>query len=153
MTTNKQAKTQGPNTGSRARGFTLIEILVALAVLSLSLGVLMQIFSTGLGGARTTEARAMALRLAESKLAALGVEEPLVEGESSGRFEAPFDGRFRWRVLVRPQVPQSPEAQEGEENALLRAIAVEVSVFWDDKRTDGNERSISLSTIRLAPVE
>ena len=49
---------------NRSRGFTLIEVLVALAVLALALGVLFQIFSTGLNSSRVAEAYAKATLLA-----------------------------------------------------------------------------------------
>ena len=38
----------GPN---RQRGFSLLEVLVAFAILSVSLGVLLQVFATGLRNA------------------------------------------------------------------------------------------------------
>lgn len=142
------------------RGFTLIEVLVALAVLGLSLGVIMQIFSAGLDRARKTEARAIAVQLAESKLAAVGVEEPLTEGMTSGE----FDNRFRWRVLVQPYEPAGGEA-DGDEpgggnetKVLVRAYAVNVRVFWGGSEgggqgDGGNDGTVSLSTIRLVKAD
>ena len=147
--------------GQRAiRGFTLIEVLVALIVLGLSMGVIMQIFSAGLDRARRTEARAIAVQLAESKLAAVGIEAPLIEGETSGE----FDERFRWRVLVQPYEPVADEPDDGgagddkstgpgPATALVHAYAVKVSVSWADSGRDGDAAAVSLSTIRLVRVE
>lgn len=126
----------------RARGFTLIEVLVAFAILALALGVLLQVFSGGLENARVSEAYTTAALLAESKLAAVGAEEPLAEGQSEGR----FDDRFRWRVDVRPY-------EEGRSGAAdpdawpVSAFEVAVTVSWDQ---GDEERSVSLSTLRLA---
>jgi general secretion pathway protein I len=137
------------NGNSRARGFTLIEILVALAILGLSLGVLMQIFSTGLRGAAASKTRVVATRLAESKLAAVGVEEPLAEGVSEGR----FDERYRWRIAVRRLLP--PDGEEPGAAALVRPYRVDVSVLWggDGGAPGGDARSLTLTTLRLGPNE
>lgn len=141
------------------RGFTLIEILVALIILGLSLGVIMQIFSAGLDRARKTEARAVAVQLAESKLAAIGIEEPLTEGVTDGQ----FDERFRWRVLVQPYRPaggapngDQPGDDTDETTALVHAYAVNVRVFWSDGGGGdggGDDGTVSLSTIRLVRAE
>ncbi len=103
--------------------------------------MLFQIFSTGLSSSRVAEAYAKATLLARSKLASLGIEESLGEGENTGR----FDGQFGWRVDV--------QSHEGEERpvgqvALLEPYEVVVTVYWGE--TD-EERSVSLTTLRLAP--
>ncbi len=139
------------NGNSRARGFTLLEILVALAILGLSLGVLMQIFSTGLRGAAASKARVVATRLAESKLAVVGVEEPLSEGISQGR----FDEQYRWRIAVRRLLPPGGEEPDATAPAPVRPYRVDVSVFWgrDDGAPGDNARSLTLTTLRLGPNE
>ncbi len=126
---------------NRSRGFTLIEVLVALAVLALALGVLFQIFSTGLNNSRVAEAYAKATLLAQSKLASLGIEESLGEGENTGR----FDEQFGWRVDVHGH--EREERPVGQV-APLKPYEVVVTVYWGE--TD-EERSVSLTTLRLAP--
>ena len=126
---------------NRSRGFTLIEVLVALAVLALALGVLFQIFSTGLNNSRVAEAYAKATLLAQSKLASLGIEEPLGEAENTGR----FDEQFGWRVDVQSH---GREERPVGQVAPLNSYEVVVTVYWGE--TD-EERSVSLTTLRLAP--
>ena len=126
---------------NRSRGFTLIEVLVALAVLALALGVLFQIFSTGLNNSRVAEAYAKATLLAQSKLASLGIEESLGEGENTGR----FDEQFGWRVDV---LSHEQEERPVDQVAPLKSYEVVVTVYWGE--TD-EERSVSLTTLRLAP--
>lgn len=134
-------RVRGPG---RARGFTLIEVLVAFAILALALGVLLQVFSGGLNNARVSEAYTTASLLAESKLAALGAEEPLAEGQSAGR----FDDRFRWRVDVRPYEEAERSGPTEREEWPVNAFQVVVTVSWNEAN---EERSVSLSTLRLAP--
>ena len=73
---------------SNYRGMTLIEVLVAFVVLSLTMAVTMQIFSGGIRNARLADSYSRAVFLAESKLAAVGIEQPLTLGESNGQVGA-----------------------------------------------------------------
>lgn len=126
----------------RQRGFTLIEVLVAFAILSLSLGVMMQLFSTGLRNVALAEQYSRATALAESQLASVGVEEPLSAGQQSGEFP---DG-YRWQVDVQPY--SSPEEQDSGVTELLPVAAyrVDVTVLWSEGSKD---RSVTLTTLRL----
>ena len=67
-----------------ARGFTLLEVLVAFVVLAAGAGILYRTFSTGLTNVSTVSGYSEAIAIAEAKLGALGIEHPLVEGEESG---------------------------------------------------------------------
>ncbi len=127
---------------ARARGFTLIEVLVAFVILAVALGVLMQVFSTGLRNARVAENYTTATLYAESMLAAVGVEAPLAEGETSGD----FDDHFRWRLDVQPY--EAPDSEN--EAAAGRAFQVVVTVSWGD---EDDPRDVTLTTLRLAPAE
>lgn len=65
---------------SGQRGFSLLEVLVAFAILSIALGVLLQIFATGMRNVGLSEEYSQAALYAESILAAYGREAPLAEG-------------------------------------------------------------------------
>ncbi len=122
---------------AKPKGFTLIEVLVAFAIAALGLAALMQIFGTGLQSARISEGYARATMLAESRLASVGVEEPLVAGESSGDFG---DG-FRWRLIVSP-------LGDDETNAVVVPFRVRVTVSWGAE--DKTPRRVTLDSLRLA---
>lgn len=79
----------------RQAGFTLIETLVAFAVLALILTILFGSLSQLLTGGRRAEILREALQLAQARLDGLGVVEPLVAGESAGHFENGFNWRLR----------------------------------------------------------
>lgn len=120
-----------------------MEVLVAFAVLALVLGVLFRIFSGGLNVAHLTEQYGRATLLAESKLSAVGVEERLREGQSSGTFESTED--YRWQLSVSPY----PWGQPGAiDNLSVDPYQVTVEVWWGEQE---RSRSISLTTLRLVP--
>jgi general secretion pathway protein I len=99
------ARNDGALPAHRCRGFSLLEVLVAFAIMALALGALMQVFSTGLRTVTLGDEYTRAVLLAESKLAAMGVEEPLQEGEQSGT----FDEHYRWRTVTRAYTePEAP---------------------------------------------
>ena len=134
---------------SRQRGFSLLEILVAFSILALSLGVLMQIFSGTLRNADVTRDQAQAVALAQSLLAAAGVETTLAQGESAGV----MDDKFRWVLRVSPSVQ---ELRAGETEAVRSPLPlvlweVAVRVAWGgDSRIP--EKSLTLTTLRVQPA-
>lgn len=73
---------------ARLRRFFLLEILVAFVIMALALGVLMRVFSGALNSTAVAEHYAEALLVAESKLAAIGVETPLSDAETSEQTES-----------------------------------------------------------------
>jgi general secretion pathway protein I len=128
--------------GARATaqwGFSLLEVLVAFAILSMTLGVVLQVFSAGLRNTGLAEEYTYAVLHAESVLAALGREEPLAEGGMEGE----FDDKFSWRSSVTPY--EEDDVDLSDSTAV--AYRVEVEVFW---QSADKTRSIMLETLRVA---
>ncbi|BAW79700.1 general secretion pathway protein H [Candidatus Nitrosoglobus terrae] len=125
----------------------MLEVLVAFAILSISLGVLLRIFSTGMEASILSEEYTYATSLAESKLAVVGVETPYVTGTEEGKF-----GKYNWRTSVSPDQAFNNEGLgQGLDNPASRAVMlynVKVEVFW---RSAGKLRTVTLETLRLAP--
>lgn len=127
----------------RERGFTLVEIVVAFVLLAAVLGVGFEIFSTGLRRAGDLDDYSRALVIAQSKLAAAGMEEPFAEGQWQGESD---DRRFRWMVQVqRSAEGQAPEGQPA--NSAYQLFRVDVRVEWTG--SDTRPRSISLATLGI----
>ena len=127
-----------PRKQASERGFTLIEILVAFVIVALALGALLQVFATGLRSSSAAETYTIAALLADSKLAGMGIVEPLEEGDQSGE----FDNGVRWATTVRADGSGVPPLAP----AASRAFGVSVAVRWGGA---GRERSVSLVTLRL----
>lgn len=119
------------------RGFTLIEVLVAMTILALALVPLLRIYSGGAKGADTSDHYLRASAVAESLLASAGSEYSLQAGEITGRSAGTFD----WTLTIRPYQP------ELNENSPLELFEVEAAVRW----TKGaRTRRLTLTTLRAA---
>lgn len=125
------------------KGFTLIEVLVAFSILSLTLAALFSLLSAGTRSTRVAGEYGDAMVHAESMLAQLGVTEVLRPGTTRGR----FDEDFMWTLTVtkRPRT-EHPERREIKWDLL----DVTLRVSW---RSMGGERDVELSTVRLAAGE
>lgn len=122
-----------------ARGFSLIEVLVAFTILALVLSVLFEIFSSGLKRTRLAEEYTHAALLAQSQLARLGVEAPIAPGEQGGR----IDDTYRWRALAEPY----DEDLQGAQRALpIRPYRITLEIRWG---AAGAEHVVPLHTVRL----
>jgi general secretion pathway protein I len=103
-------------TASCRRGFTLIEILVALAVIAVALAAGMRALAQSTNSATLLKQRTLALwvaqnRLAEAQLASSGLAAGVREGEATQA-----GTRFAWRETV-----------SGTPNAAFRKIEVNVA--------------------------
>jgi general secretion pathway protein I len=79
-------------------GFTLLEVVVALAIAAMALVGLFQAASGGLFAVDTAARAEEAVQRARSHLAAIGRSSDLVQGEFT---DDDGDG-YRWRLRVRP---------------------------------------------------
>lgn len=118
----------------RQRGFTLLEVLVALAILSVAVVVMLQLFAQGLRLLKVAGDYQQAVLLADQKAREV---ELVREGVESGQ-----EGEFQWerRATV---VPVSEDLTVFSLTPL-RLFRVSVEVRWS-----GN-RSVEVATLRTA---
>lgn len=122
-------------------GFTLLEVVIALAIAALALVVLFRAGADGLFAVSTASRAEEAVQRAQSHLAALGREAPLLEGQSGGD----DGGGYRWHLRVAPVARWQRPGAAGS-TALTTLYDVEVSVSW---RGNGHDRAITLRTERV----
>lgn len=124
----------------RARpGFSLVEILVALAVVGTILGLAATALRRGGDAAFRADRVEDALLVAHERLALAGAQEALAPGRSSGTAA----GRYRWDLSV--EAVDLPQISRG---VALKLFRVSVAVAWSEGRT---ERRVELATHRLVP--
>ncbi len=134
---------------ARESGFSLLEVLVAFVVLALVATALFRLFSGALTNAGAAEDYSRAVLLAESRIeeAAAG---KLTEGVQTGTAD---DDRLRWTVTIAPYFAPdvNPDLEKMTDSLQLRMYRISAQVAFAG--TGGNERSVSLSTIRIGPTE
>jgi general secretion pathway protein I len=130
----------------RCAGFSLIEVLVALAVAGLALAAIADTFGGGLLAQRAGAQAATALTLAEEKIASVGAAQPLRAGTSGGDFA----GDFHWQltVIAYQGQPERDAAAAERADERWRLYRVEATVAWRD---GGRRRHLTLATVRLGP--
>jgi general secretion pathway protein I len=130
---------------SKQNGFSLLEILIAFSILSLSLGILLKIFSAGAATAAIAEDYTSAVQIAESLMAKTGVETLLKPGESTGI----ENEKYRWLVAVQPFLPSITKTDPKKMSVILYKVKVIVS--WGDENED--DRQIELTSLKLVTDE
>jgi general secretion pathway protein I len=137
---------RGGDPSRKIRGFTLIEVMVALAIALIALEVLFGGVSGSLRTAHDTAAWERAISRAESHLAA--TTDParvlgLREGDDG-------DG-YRWRTQISllGSAPAPPGGRVGQWSHGTGLYGISVTVFWRDGRA---ERHFVLNGAELGPM-
>lgn len=105
------------------RGFTLLEVMVSVAILGIGVLTVMQLFSGGLRLAGAATDQTGTVLVAREKMSWALNDKSLTDGRIDGVEE---DG-YRWKVELSPYRSEVNEAESG-----LRVIKVDVSVTNPD---------------------
>jgi general secretion pathway protein I len=124
----------------RHRGFTLIEIVVAMAILGVGLIVIIELFAGGLRLGRTSEEFSKAVSFARMKLEEVSLNPVLQEGIESGE----FDRDYRWQVAVQ-KMDILPVQRPPEFQPLVEFYRVKVDVLW---KSGSRERVTGIETYK-----
>jgi len=108
-----------------AAGFTLLEVLVAVAIVAIALVTFMGLHLRSLDATIRAQDLTTAVLLAQAKMATMG-EFPDT-GEEQGKFEGPELERFQWSTAV---TEHTLDALEGGQAVIVRRL--EVTVYWAD---------------------
>ena len=127
-------KSRTHRTSPQEDGFTLIEVLVSLAILGVSLAVLLGVFARNLDTTARSERAMQARVLAQSLLAeAQSTASPrTMTGETASG--------LTWQLAV------SPYASGKDARSDMQAAKISARVSWDSGE---GKKTLSLSTLRF----
>lgn len=123
---------------SDVAGFTLIEVLVALAIVAAVLSSIGAVIAASVKGTRSIDQRLALTGAAETLLAELPARNLLKPGRQSGGLAG-----HRWRIDVAPM--NTPDANDAAQNPRFVALAVTMRL-----QAPGGP-AIQLTTVRLVP--
>jgi len=126
------------------KGFTLLEVVVALAILGVGLTVIIELFSGGLRLGRTSEEYTKAVGYARMKLEEISLADKVEEGIQEGG----FDGNYRWRAEFK-KVDLLPP-RETDYRPPMELYQVRIDVLW---KSGFREKMTSVQTYRSWRVE
>jgi len=126
-------------------GFTLIEVVVAMAILGVALTVIIELFSGGLRLARTSAEYTKAINYARIKMEEIAVKQTIEEGTQEGE----FDHTFHWQVETK-KVDVLPIEKGVDFKPPTELFQVKVNVLW---KSGSRERSTRLETYRTIKLE
>lgn len=122
---------RGPQHRPRQRGFTLLEVVVAFALLAAGVGILIGILSGGVRQVRDAQAASEAALYAQSLLDGVLAAGEVEPGLSRGDFD---DGRYRWALRIEEFAEPDDEAYAvpDDEPGHVRLHRLVLEVQWDD---------------------
>ncbi len=120
------------NKAKRSRGFTLLEVMIALAIVSIALVSLLSLGNRSVGVNGRLQKITQATLLAQSKMTeteVLAEQGSLSFQDDEGEFEEPFE-EYRWRIAY-------------EDTPLPIVRQVTVTVLWGD---ENKNESVDISS-------
>ncbi len=124
-------------------GITLIEVVVAFFITTLSLGIIFQIYAKGVTAVVLANEYASALSIAESRLAEVSRGAEMRNYKSEGKEE----NRYDWTIETTDHMIADPSDTARTAYSLVQ---VDVNVSWQSR---GKTRNIDLQTLKPIIVQ
>ena len=123
------------------RGFTLLEVLTAMMILTISIIVIFQLFSGGLRSAKLSDEYTRAIFHARAKMEETLLADRLREGVKEGLVEE----NYLWKLSV---VPMESEEDSGALSRSLETLfQVTVDITWKEGE---REKIFTIQTLHMA---
>jgi general secretion pathway protein I len=134
--------------GCSTTGFTLIEVVVAMAILAIGLTVIIELFSGGLRLGRTSVEYTKAVNYARIKMEEIAVKQTMEEGSEEGE----FDDTFRWQVETKKVGVLSIE-KGIDFKPPAELFQVKINILWKSGLKEKSTRIDTYRTIKLEDEE
>lgn len=126
-----------------ARGYTLIEVVVAFALLALALSLLLGAMTNATKQVKLSDEYGRAALHAQSLLDQAGVGEALVPGRKDGELE---DGRYRWELTVSPYVDPTMTKKPEQILGAPQLMQLDLVLHWGE---GGPRQTLAIRSLRL----
>ncbi len=123
----------------------MLEVIVAMAILSIGLVVVMQLFAGGLRSLKVSRDYTLAVLYARQKMEELFFTEKPEEAAGSGVIEGT---QYSWEAEALPYALADEEEDERYEG--VKAYRLKVRVKWPGR---AKEKYVELNTLRTMPAE
>jgi len=127
------------------KGFTLIEVVVGLAILGVGLMVIIELFAGGLRLGRVSEEYTKAVNYSRMKLEELALKPPAEEGVEEGE----FNETYRWKIETK-RIDLLPFERDTDFKPPVELFHVKVDVIW---KSGLKERSVGLESYRTIKLK
>jgi general secretion pathway protein I len=121
-------------------GFTLMEVLVAGVIMTISFVLVMQLFAKGQRLSKDSCNYTRAIVHAKDKMEEISPDPETDSGE--------FEDGFTWVALV--ELFSTPE--KNGEPSLFSLISIKVKVLWDDNNKTHSVELVRLKTVRTEEI-
>lgn len=135
----------------RARGFTLLEVLAAIALLAFAFAIGLRAMSGALGNATRGAAMTSATLEAQSLLDTQGLTAALKPGVQQGRFADGAIWRLRTSAYLQP-APPSPDFASSPAQTLAGGNGTDLFQLDLDVQTDA-KRTLHFATLRAQTAQ
>ncbi|HJY84400.1 MAG TPA: type II secretion system protein [Candidatus Binatia bacterium] len=135
------------------QGFTLLEVMVALAILGIGIVTVLELFAGSLRLGVKASRYTQAAIYAQNVMSHLFTQDALDDGEASGE----LPGGYAWRTRVQEIHPDENRSrlQPNRQNQteLFHLKELEVSVRWSEGNGEQNLVLHSLRTLMEQPIQ
>jgi general secretion pathway protein I len=122
------------------QGFTLLEVLIALAILGIGLTVIIELFSGGLRLGRASAEYTRAVNYARMKMEEVAMKPNIQDGTEEGE----FDSTYHWQVGVK-KMDLLSLGKDITITPPVELFQIKVNVLW---KSGSKERSAVFETYR-----
>ena len=133
-----------------ARGFSLLEVLVAFVILALVGTALFRLFSGALVNASAADDYTHAVLVAESVLAEAAAAKPLAESTNTGSAD---EGRIAWTTQVTQYKPPGASADADRVAEAMQTRLYRITAEVRFAAPSGGTRIFTLATTRVGLKE
>jgi general secretion pathway protein I len=127
-------------------GFTLMEVLVSMAILGISLTLMLELFSGGLRSAKISEEYTKAIWYGKAKMEEMLTVQDLSEGVTEGS----FDSVYAWRSEVKISNPKLSVEEDAQTILPIDLYQIVVRVTWP---SGSGQRSYEVESLRVFKSE